>query len=259
MKLKVAIKGSSESGNYGHAGRPGIVGGSAAGGKVAIATYEWLKDQPAFSWKPKDAREEMLKPGLLEMADGASLPQSHYDKLNGVLPIRNVDAQTTWLGEYNSNAKLINMHPITAEYALSSDPDNAILAERVFTHEMGHHVGETVFPFIEKVAGNVHDYIYNKVLNRGLTNELSWSSLRNIGLRAYSMSNPFELIADTYSVWRYATRDVVGRLGNLWKMIGFPKFDYMQGLDDMFGNMPWQRLESHSQTAGMYYGPDQEF
>ena len=47
ITVHVKVKGSGKSGNFGHAGRPGQVGGSAESG-ITIAKYTKFEDMPAY-------------------------------------------------------------------------------------------------------------------------------------------------------------------------------------------------------------------
>ena len=60
MKIILRLKGSSSSGNYGHAGRPGEVGGSAGNMISVSGDADWMSTRESF----KQAISKNLAPGL---------------------------------------------------------------------------------------------------------------------------------------------------------------------------------------------------
>lgn len=58
------ILGGPGSGNFGHAGRPGKVGGSSSGGFRKRITGDWWSDPKQFSQLPKDVQATLKKSGV---------------------------------------------------------------------------------------------------------------------------------------------------------------------------------------------------
>jgi hypothetical protein len=198
-KIRISNKGSTSSGNYGHVGRPGKIGGSgpyltfagnALPSGVMVATTQWVMDNVNIpEWdKGNDAYRNIA--GAIEASE---IPASHLDGLTMRLNNNVGTGAERSYGQYND--KTMEMW-IDRDVADLSGSDKALL-NSVTCHEVGHHVSDILKPRLVYVAQRAFDHLA----------EITRSKLYNAGLRQHSLKNSEEFIADLYKIWRFGTQD----------------------------------------------------
>lgn len=131
-KIK-AIMGAGSSKSFpGHAGRPGMVGGSRprSGGNLVVGSSGGMYGGGSSGVVIENSPSAFLIRNQL-----SELPQDHLDGLVGVSFVEGAfipSGVTEAYGTYNPKTKIIN---------LSSNKDNiAVIGGNVTAHEVGHHV-----------------------------------------------------------------------------------------------------------------------
>jgi hypothetical protein len=225
MKVCIAVKGGEHSGNFGHSGRPGLVGGSTAGGKLAIATYEWLKDQPfavdeidaSLTQELEDGFEVNLLPtenniGILRAIVRGGVPRHHLDKLEHIVAFG-----TKFLTTYPPCTGFQYADPYTGQYNTTIGVHEDRAWTTIAIHEIGHHIYNVLHP--------------SSILSHsGLVMQRVLGKLRDYGLRSYSMSNDNEFVADTYKVGLLGKPEHKSKLLELWNKVTGNKFSSLLDL-----------------------------
>lgn len=195
VTLLVYVKGGPGSGNWGHAGRPGLVGGSTS----SRSTYRGMLNYIVSSGVLDPDMENEL-PGSTQLLARAleGVPTRHMDGLEEITfkPPAEYDMDDAayinanggrCIGVYVGRTKSIHVHPD----ALVSDS-----AKLVLTHELGHH--KTRHSLGWKSSLSKLTKATKEMLAAG---DMSQRDMADMGLRRYSLRDGGELLADSYFVW----------------------------------------------------------
>lgn len=242
--LVVSSKGGEGSGFHGHAGRIGLVGGSAATGAAAMvhANRAWILDQvfakqdPNNSYKQsavnEDKQLECIK-AIASTIDGI-VPQAHFDHLKHIT-IHNIDNFGRSLSKIAFNTEVF-------PYAGSYDHNNVSLNildkmsrdVNLIVHEIGHHVSMYLnYDIVMHARAAMEEWKDKRVSGR----YGDPIHIEDYGLRFYSTTDQYEFAADTYKVWLLAkAMDVRSNLEGLYKrtLRTYQAYAKYTSLDDLF-------------------------
>lgn len=177
--LKFTTKGGPGSGNIGHAGRAGIHGESDA----MSGCGTMLRGMEGWSGLSDEKKREFA-------AAANGIPDSHLVKLRGVKIADSYLEGQGATGMYQPYAAK------QGDIFLHSQDSTGITVG----HEVGHHVWHKAVTHLSVMDIN---------RDKGFADNLRYEpgglkSLRNLGLREYSISSLKEFWADSYSVWSSA-------------------------------------------------------
>ena len=208
-QVRIIIKGGPGSGNIGHAGRAGIHGESDA-----MSGYgTMLRGGEGWAELSDDKKKEWA-------AAANGVPDSH---MKGLAEVRINDLYLDTEGASGMYLPYGKENNVVVLHSQSS-------TGTTIGHEMGHHVWHK-----EVTHLSVMDINRDKGFADNLRHEPSGlQSLRNLGLREYSISSLKEFWADSYAIWGSARQGNKACKGFQENYRGqFPETAKL--LDDLFG------------------------
>lgn len=199
----VHYKGSSKSGNYGHAGRRGKVGGSAPKSTIAITGIEKL---------PSDQQAEMNR--IL-----SELPERH---LRGIVSIKVVPHIDHWsspcpMGKYGQDLDG-NGQILMAEDGLKDWYAPAVLLHEIGHHIMGANMGDhkdALFPRTSQIAARSQDDLNKYIKDLGSVGD-SAKNHGGLGLENNEGKNTDEILAGLYRVQAMKRMGMNDYMGVQW-------------------------------------------
>ena len=189
--LKFTTKGGPGSGNIGHAGRPGSVGGSAPSSQASL--------------------EQRVGAYMEEIG----IPFEHSDGLNisGEPSSTHIEENGKWYSVFDPTKQSLALYdPRTQTIHLSPGACMSKQFENIIVHELGHHVHASIN---RKLMGSLSQAVGNQLIP-ALRNQ-GTEGLKKTGLRSYSLTKPRELIADAYSVWALGPTSQRTQLNEMFK------------------------------------------
>lgn len=185
--LRFTTKGGPGSGNIGHAGRPGQVGGSAPGINFIVM-------------------ESITRQGIpLKHIEGLNIKSitddTTYPWIDLIDRFYNVETRQRTSGLFVPETKTIYIDPKTIR-----GPKSAL--DQLVTHEVGHYVAE----FLLSIGRPTLLSIQNNILP---DLKKSKSLAKTYGLRKYSLTNSYEFLADAYKVKIRGSKDQWNKLNTL--------------------------------------------
>ena len=228
-------KGGPGSGHWGHAGRPGMVGGSAAGrmaGRGAV-NREYFTKGPGR--KMVADLTEAERTNVLQVLTDLKIQPRYLSGLNEVTTdltsasgCPNWD-DCSWAGYWQKSDRSIHMDPEYLNQPMWKNEDKpkgdfwGDTGRNMFAHELGHAITLNS-PWMDSAASEILASAYHVKFRKGW----SWE-YTDMGLRNYSVKNEREFMADCWMVYEYGSEEQKAALvkGLNWKNI--------ESLDDIFG------------------------
>jgi len=226
--LRFTTKGGPGSGNVGHAGRPGSVGGSAPRGPL-------IQIDPKFSeglgWSRgllDEALEKIDKEhlkGIKEISASPPTPPGSSRTWGDYTVMTGGNTEIQPAATYDKFSKTIH---VNKNYMGT--------IENTLVHEIGHHVSLYDGPLRSKILSR--KILIKDTRDKGLVSEVwtkdKWrqihdmtpKQLSSIGLRKYSGYSLMEFSADSYSVWKLGTAQQKTELA---KFLGYESMDAVFG------------------------------
>jgi len=237
-------KGGPGSGHWGHAGRPGMVGGSATGtmagsGRVNREYFTKGPGRHIVAGLTDEQREGVvhvitnMKVQPRYLKDLHEISAQPHPKIADVLPDcaswENCRQLANYVrdGEVGRNSIHINpaylgsIHP-----ALDWVGHELVIGRNILAHELGHHITMTSRWAKNSYGGGTDSYATLRDAWSGRGQEGWRPEYEKMGLREYSFKNRQEFMADCWLVYQYGRGQQPAKLA---------KFLRVDSLDDVFG------------------------
>ena len=241
-------KGGPGSGHWGHAGRPGFVGGSAVGRMAGRGSVnrEYFTKGPGRHIVAGLTDEE--REGTIAQLTHMRVQPRHLAGLRGVTTAiaeddEYIDFHSDWTlteresgetygieGCYIRATGIIHIRP---KY-LTEDVSQRVQAgeswrshsSHVLSHELGHHVTGPNSTWQEQSPRKLEDAL-NHMIEKGKTKSIKRKRLWSAGLRPYSMTKRGELRADVWKIYQFGGKT---QRKTLAQLLG------VKDLSDIFGS-----------------------
>jgi len=240
-------KGGEGSGHWGHAGRPGLVGGSAAGRMAGSGRVnrEYFTKGPGR--KIVEGLTDEEREGVINQLTHMRVQPRHLAGLKGIranvpedtedwdfhsdwrMTERKTGETTEVEGLCDYGTGLIHVKP---KY-LTEDVSQRVVAgeslyydkqSHVLSHELGHHVTRNS-EWYKQNPRRLEDAM-NHVIEKGMAKGIKRKRLWSAGLRPYSLTARSELRADIWKIYQYGGKT---QRKTLAQLLG------VKDLDDIFG------------------------
>ena len=241
-------KGGPGSGHWGHAGRPGVVGGSAAGGMGGSGRVnrEYFTKGPGRHMVAELTAAE--REGAINQLTSMRVQARHISGLKRITteaPADNPkeDWHDDWsvtnldtgekvegvLGTYTYATATINIKP---EF-LTEDVSQRVTAgeswrsynSHILSHELGHHVTFKNSAWYQESHEKLDEAI-GRLVEKGKSKKLKRTRVWSAGLRPYSLTSKSELRADIWKIYQFGGKT---QRKTLAQLLG------VKDLDEIFG------------------------
>jgi len=218
--LEIDVKGGPGSGNFGHAGRPGQVGGSGpgkGGGGSRFVTESYFESGHGKQLLEGLSRNQQ-RDVVAVLTDGKVRPE-HLEGLKRITTEAPVFSgkwadyrNGTALGAYNLDEKTIYVRP---------DSDGGF-SWNTLSHELGHHVTTRSGWRFSNKGTEAYRTMWDNAFGKWSWAKPSAKELGEFGLRDYSMTNFDEFQAE---VWMIHQRGFKAQRQRLAVQLGVDSLD----------------------------------
>jgi len=185
MELVIRLKGGKGSGNWGHRGRLGKVGGSNPGRMTSTSkvNLDYFAHGPG-----KDLLDPEYYNELVDVIHKTGITSAMVKGLKGI-HVGDAESDPEWSGMEGSAAFYDN------DGGIYLRDDNTYCWDMYLSHEIGHHLESRIFEFGTSPPAQGMLSAFNEA------SKLKGKELWELGLREYSLTSLNEFVAESMMVY----------------------------------------------------------